>query len=96
MGRLAGSAAPVGLGAGVGLRSTADTAMTAGEAALLAAVQPAARGVTLLTVGGGAVRVLLAILAGAPAANRPAGVVDRALAGVLVQVRTAARLVAAR
>lgn len=90
MGRLAGRAAPsVGLGAGVGLWRTPEAAMATGEAATLAAVQPAA----LLTVGGSAVRVLLAVLAGAPAANEPAGVVARALAGVLA--RTAARLLAA-
>ena len=56
MGRMAGGAAPVGLGAGVGLRSTAEAAMATGEAA---------------------------------------GVVARALPGVLVDARTVARLAAA-
>ena len=97
MGRLAGSAAPVGLGAGVGLWRTAEAAMATGEAAVLAAVQPAAASsATLLAVGGGAARVLLAVLAGARAADIPAGVVARALAGVLAETSTAVRLVAAR
>jgi hypothetical protein len=88
MGRLAGSAAPVDLGAGVGLRRTA-------EAAMLAAVQPAAAsGATLLTVGGSAAWVLLAVRAGARAADEPAGMVARALAGVLAGTCTAVRLVA--
>jgi len=56
VGRMAGGAAPVGLGAGVGLRSTAEAAMATGEAA---------------------------------------GVVARALPGVLVDARTVARLAAA-
>jgi hypothetical protein len=42
VGRMAGGAAPVGLGAGVGLWSTAEAVMATGEAAMLAAVQPAA------------------------------------------------------
>src|SRR6476620_4442051 len=90
VGQWAGRAAPgVGLGTGVGLRSTSDAVMATGKGATLAAVQPAA----LLTVGGSAVRVLLAILTGATAADEPAGVVGRSLAGVLA--RTAARLRAA-
>ena len=91
--RLAGNAAPgVGLGAGASLRSTAEAAMATGEAAVLA-VQPAdASSSTLLTVGSSAVRILLAILAGAGAAYGPAGVV----AGALAETRTAVRLVATR
>jgi len=105
MGWLARSAAPgVGLGAGVSLRSTAEAAMATGEAAMatgeaavLAVVQPAdASSATLLTAGGSAVRVLLAILAGAGAADGPAGVVARALAGVLADTHSAVRLVATR
>ncbi|MGA8518418.1 MAG: hypothetical protein WB735_09800 [Pseudonocardiaceae bacterium] len=94
VGRLAGRAAPgVGLEAGVGLRSTSDVAVATGEAAMLATVQPAVSGPILLTVGDSAMGVLLAVLAGAPPADEPAGVVARALAGVLA--RTAARLLAA-
>ncbi|HEX5347281.1 MAG TPA: hypothetical protein VFW64_09335 [Pseudonocardiaceae bacterium] len=86
MGRLAGrvagrAASGVGLGAGIGLWRTPDAAMATGEAATLAAVQSAA----LLTGSGSAVRVLLAVPAGTPAAEEPAGVVARALAGVLVE-----------
>ncbi|HKS50530.1 MAG TPA: hypothetical protein VJS67_01530 [Pseudonocardiaceae bacterium] len=97
MGRLAGDAAPVDLGAGVGLRSTkaamatGGAALATGETAMLSAIQPAARGTTLLTVGGDAMRVLRTVLAGAPPADVPASVVTRPLAGT----RTAARLVAA-
>lgn len=92
MGWLAGrAAAGVGIGAGVGLWSTAEAAIATGEAAMLATVQPAASRTTLLTVGGSAVRILRSVLASAPAAE----VVARALAGVLVEARTAARLVAA-
>ena len=95
MGGLARSATRgVDLGTGIGLRSTAEAAMAIGEAAVLAAVQPAAasNGTLLLTVGGNAARVLLAVLAGAGAAAEPAGVVARALAGTC----TAVRLVATR
>jgi hypothetical protein len=50
--------------------------MTPGKATMLAAAaQPTTRGATLLKVGCSAVRVLLAALMGAPAADEPAGVV---------------------
>jgi hypothetical protein len=87
MGRLARSAAPVDLGTGVGLRSTAEAAITIAQAAVLAASRPAAAGsATLLPVGGNAARVLLAVLA-ARTADGPAGVVARALAGTCTPVR---------
>ncbi len=71
-GRVAGRAASgVGLGAGIGLWRTPEAAMATGEAATLPAVQPAA----LLTGSGSAVRVLLDVPAGAPAADGPARVV---------------------
>lgn len=62
-------AAPgITLGAGVSLRSTAEAPITTGEAAMLAAFQSAATsGATVLPVGGSALRVLLAVLVGAPA-----------------------------
>jgi hypothetical protein len=92
MGKLPGRTAPgVGLSAGVGVRSSAKTAMATGGAAMLAAVQPAASG-ALLTVGGRAVRVLLAVLTGVAATDEFAVVVTRPLAGVLVGARTVARL----
>lgn len=77
MRRLVVRVAPgVTLGAGVSLRSTADSPSTTGEAARLPAVQSAATsGATLLPVGGSAVRVLLAVLVGAPADDGSAGVV---------------------
>ena len=98
MRRLPRSAAPcvglgagAGLGAGVGLRGAAEAAMATGDAAVLAAVQPAAaRSATLLTVGGNGGRVLLAVLAGARDADKPAGVVARALAGTCTAVRVVA------
>lgn len=93
MGWLAGCALPgATLGPGVGLRSTAEAAMTTGEAAMLGT---AASDGTLLIVGGSAVRALLADLPGASAAHEPAGMVARDLAGILVDARTVARLVAA-
>jgi hypothetical protein len=75
--RVTRRAAPgVGLGAGVSLRSTAEAPMTTGKATMLAAAaQPTTSGATLLRVGCSAVRVLLAALMGAPAADEPAGVV---------------------
>lgn len=89
MGYLAGRAAPgVGLGARVGLRSTAEVTMASGEAAVLAAVQP----VALLTVGANVMRVRPAVLAGARAAGETAGV----MAGVLAGTRTPIRLIATR
>jgi hypothetical protein len=93
--QLPGRTAP-GVGwrsAGVGLRSTAETPMATGEAAVLGAVRPAAGG-ALLTAGGRAVPVLLAVLAGAAAADEFAVVVARSLAGVLGDARTVARLAA--
>lgn len=92
MGQLAGCALPgVALGAGVGLRSTAE-AVTTSETAMLGA---AASHGTLLVVGGSAVRALLADLPGASAADEPTGVVARDLAGILIDARTVVRLVAA-
>jgi hypothetical protein len=67
--------------------------MATGEAAMLAAVRPAASG-ALLTIGGRAVRVLLAVLAGAVATDDFAVVVARSLAGVRVDARTVTRLAA--
>ena len=93
MGGLARSTTPgVDLGTGVGLRSTAQAAMATGEAALLAAVQPASASsaTLLLTVGGDATRVLLAVRTGAGAADDPAGVVARALAGTPTAVQPVA------
>ena len=84
MRRLARCTVPAELGAGVSLRSTTEIAVATGNAAVLAAVQPATTsGTALLAVGDHPVRVLEAVLAGAAAGDGPAGMVTRCLAGVL-------------
>ena len=84
MRRLARCTVPAELRAGVGLRSTTEIAVAAGDAAVLVAVQPApASGTALLAVGDHPVRVLGAVLAGAAAGDGLAGMVTRGLAGVL-------------